>query len=108
MSVYFLSPTTGNDVPLAVGPSTVDQVSGNRPLSAADAVIYGQGTYALGDAGGHTIQPRRESAPGQDSTMGLPEPGIWVMLLIGFVGWCAVVFRRGRKDRLASAFAEDH
>jgi hypothetical protein len=39
--------------------------------------------------------------------MGLPEPGIWVMLFLGFAGLCAAVCRRGRIDRLGSAFGDD-
>jgi hypothetical protein len=42
-----------------------------------------------------------------ESAMGLQEPEIWVMLIIGFVGLCAAVFRRGKTNRLASAFGED-
>jgi hypothetical protein len=120
MSVYFLTPNTGSagdtithgdddDMSLAMGRSIVDQVSGSHPLGTADAVILGQGTYnvELNYADGHVVQPRRELEPRADITIGLPEQGIWVMLLIGFAGLCAAVFHRGRKDRLASAFGED-
>jgi hypothetical protein len=120
MSVYFLAPnagsggdtiTQGDDdgMSLALGRSIVDQVSGSHPLGTADAVIFGQGTTAEVDyADRHVIQPGHELEPRADITMGLPEPGIWVMLFIGFVGLCAAVFRRGRTDRLAAAFGEDH
>jgi hypothetical protein len=120
MSVYFLTPTAGSagdtithgdddDMSLAMGRSIVDQVSGSHLLGTADAVILGQGTYnvELNYTFGHVIQPRRELEPRADITTGLPEQGIWVMLLIGFAGSCAAVFHRGRKDRLASAFDED-
>jgi hypothetical protein len=71
-------------------------------------VIFGQGTTAEVDyADGHVIQSGHELEPRADITMGLPEPGIWVVLFVGFVGLCAAVFRRGRTDRLASAFGED-
>jgi hypothetical protein len=97
MSVYFLTSDAGSggdtithgdddDASLALGRSIVDQVSN----------------------GHHLIQPGRVPEPRADITMGLPEPGIWVMLFIGFVGLCAAVFRRGKTDRLASAFGEDH
>jgi hypothetical protein len=116
MSVYFLTPNAGSggdtithgdddDMSLALGHSVVDQVSGSHSIGTADAVTFGQGTYTGEvDFTPTAIQPRRELDPRADITLGLPEPGIWVML---FVGLCAAVFRRGRKDRLASAFGED-
>ena len=120
MSVYFLTPNAGpagdtftrgddDDMSLALDRSIVDQVSGSHPLGTADAVIFGQRTYTVevDYAGRHVIQPGRVLEARPDITMGLPEPGIWVMLVIGFAGLCAAVFRRGRKDRLASAFGED-
>lgn len=120
MSVYFLTPDAGSagdtithgdddEMSLALGRSIVDQVSGSHPLGTADAAIFGQGTYPaeLDYADRHVIQPGRELEPRADITTGLPEPGSWVMLFIGFVGLCAAVFRRGRKDRLAFAFDED-
>jgi hypothetical protein len=117
MTVYFLTPNAGSagdtithgdddDMSLAMGRSIVDQVSGSHPLGTADAVILGQGTK-LNYTFGHVIQPRRELEPRADITTGLPEQGIWIMLLIGFAGLCAAVFHRGRKDRLASPFGED-
>lgn len=119
MSVYFLTPNAGSagdtithgdddDMSLALGRSIVDQVSGSHSIGTADAVTFCEGTYtAEVDFTPTAIQPRSELEPRADITMGLPEPGIWVMLFIGFVGWCAAVFRRGRKDRLAPAFGED-
>jgi len=116
MSVYFLTPdagsggdtiTDGDDdvASLALGRRMVDQVSGGHPLGTADTVIFGEGTNTaeVDYADLHVIPPGRVLEP----TMGLPEPGIWVMLFIGFVGLCAAVFRRGKTDRLASAFGED-
>jgi hypothetical protein len=44
---------------------------------------------------------------GQTLNLAFPDSGIWLMLLIGFVGVCSAFFRRGRKDRLASPFGED-
>jgi hypothetical protein len=122
MSVYFLAPNSDSavggdtitqgvddDMSLASGRSIVDQVSRSHPFGATDAVISGQGTTAEVDyAGRNVIQPGHELEPRADITMGLPEPGIWVMLFIGFVGLYAAVFRRGRTDRLGSVFGEDH
>ena len=120
MSVYFLTSNAGSggdtithgdddDMSLALGRSIIDQVSGSHPLGTADAVIFGQGTYTaeVDYADRFVIQLGRELEPRADITMGLPEPGIWLMLFVGFVGLCATVFRRGRTDRLASAFGED-
>jgi hypothetical protein len=116
MSVYFLTPDTGtgadtithgddDNASLALGRSIVDQVNGGHPLGTADTVIFGQGTNTaeVDWADWHVTQPGPVLGP----TMGLPEPGIWVMLFIGFVGLCAAVFRRGKTNRLASAFGED-
>ena len=120
MSVYFLTPDAGSggdtithgdddDLSPALGRSILDQVSGSHPLGSADAAIFGQGTITaeVGYANRDVIQPGRVLEARPDITMGLPEPGIWVMLFIGFVGLCAAVFRRGKTDRLASAFGED-
>jgi hypothetical protein len=120
MSVYLLIPNAGSggdtithsdddDMSLALGRSIVDQVRGSYAIGTADAVIFGQGTYTaeVDYADRHAIQPGRELGPRADITMGLPEPGIWVMLFVGFVGLCAAVFRRGRTDRLAPAFGDD-
>ena len=120
MSVYFLTPNGGSggdtithgdddDMSLALGRSILDQVSGSHPLGSADAAIFGQGTYTaeVHHADRHAIQPRLELEPRADIAMGLPEPGIWVMLFLGFVGLCAAVCRRGRTDRLGSAFGDD-
>jgi hypothetical protein len=120
MSVYFLTPNAGSDgdkitqgddedISLALSRSIVDQVIGSHLLGTADAVTFGRGTTAEVDyADRHVIQPGHELEPRADITMGLPEPGIWVMLFVGFVGLCAALFRRGRTDRLASAFGEDY
>ena len=119
MSVYFLIPDAGSggdtitngddDASLAVGRSIVDQVSSGHPLGTAGTVIFGQGsnTEEVDYADWHGIQSGRVLEPSAEITMGLPEPGIWVMLFIGLVGLCAAIFRRGKTDRLASAFGED-
>jgi len=97
MSVHFLTLNVGSA-----------GVSGSRPLDTAHVVILGQGTYnaELDYADGHVVQPRRESEPSADITIGLLDQGIWVMLL-GFAGFCAAVLQRSRKNRLASALGED-
>ena len=94
-----------DDMFLALNGVVVDQVGGVHPYGTTSTYDLGQGTYAMEIfyADRHVTAAYADIQFSGDITTGVPEPGTWALMLIGFAGLGYAAHSRGRNGRLGSA-----
>ena len=94
-----------DDMFLALNGVVVDQVGGVHPFGTTSTYDLGQGTYAMEIfyADRHVTAAYADIQFSGDITTGVPEPGTWALMLIGFAGLGYAAHSRGRNGRLGSA-----
>ena len=71
----------------------------NNSMGATDASIEDNGFFGIGPNADYAYNNR---TPGVWASFAVPEPSIWVAMLIGFFGLGAMM-RRARNQRMAAA-----
>jgi len=94
-----------DDMFLAINGAVVAEGGGVHPYGTTAAYDLGPGIYSMEIfyADRHVVAAYADIQLGGDITTGVPEPGTWALMLIGFAGLGFAAHNRGRNDRLGSA-----